>query len=110
MTAESLTLDRIAGIGYRKSLEFLIKDYLIHKFPEETEAIKSMALANCIANKVPIEKIRVVASRCAWLGNDEAHYVRKHNNRDLVDLKKLIEASVYWISMELVTEDALSIG
>lgn len=107
LEAETSGLDEIAGIGYRKSLEFLIKDYLIHKSPDDAETIKKMELGNCIANKVSNENIKTVASRSAWLGNDQTHYVQRFEDRDIEDMKKFIKATVYWISMELITEDAL---
>ena len=34
LAAENSRLNEIAGVGYRKSLEFLIKDYLILPFPK----------------------------------------------------------------------------
>lgn len=106
--AETLGLDEIAGIGYRKSLEFLIKDYLIHTAPDDADKIKGMELGNCIANKLSNEKLKAVASRCAWLGNDMTHYVQHFEDRDIKDMKNFIDAVVYWVSMELITEDALS--
>ena len=50
-----------------------------------------------------------MASRSAWLGNDQTHYVQRFEDKDINDMKNFIKASVYWISMELITEEALSI-
>lgn len=108
--AEDLGLDGIAGIGYRKALEFLIKDFCIHLTPENEEEIKNEALGKCIATRIQNEQIKTLASRSAWLGNDETHYVRKHDNRDVKDLKVFIEACVYFVGMTLVVEDAASIS
>lgn len=108
LAAESAKLDQISGVGYRKALEFLIKDYLIHLKPEDADAIKKMELGNCIANKVSNDRIKAVASRSAWIGNDQTHYVQRFEDRDVEDMKKFIDACVYWIAMELITEDALS--
>ena len=55
-------------------------------------------------------QIKVLAERSAWLENDEAHYVRKHIDRDIVDMKRFIMATVYFISMILISEDAESIN
>lgn len=107
--AETSGLNELAGMGYRKALEFLIKDYLIHTAPDDADTVKGMELGNCIANKVSNERLRAVASRSAWLGNDQAHYVQRFQDHDIEDLKRFINASVYWISMELTTEEALSI-
>ena len=108
LAAESAKMDEIAGMGYRKALEFLIKDYLIHLDPADMDTIRRMELGNCIANKVSNDKIKTVASRSAWIGNDQTHYVQRFEDRDIKDLKQFIDACVYWISMELITEDALS--
>ena len=48
LAAESSGLDEIAGLGYRKSLEFLIKDFAIHIYPDEADAIKNKPLSQCI--------------------------------------------------------------
>ena len=109
LAAEDAGLDQICGIGYRKALEFLIKDYLIHKEPDAKETIEKMELGNCIANKIDDGDLRAVAQRCAWLGNDEAHFYRKHEEYSLDDLKRLLDAAVYWVSMKLTTEFALEI-
>lgn len=109
LAAESSGLDQIAGIGYRKALEFLIKDYLIHTTPDEEAAIKGALLGTCISKWVQNDNLKAVASRCAWLGNDQTHYVQKFEEYDLADLKRLIETSVYWICMELNTAEALKI-
>lgn len=75
--AEQQDLEEICGVGYRKALEFLIKDYLISKGEENEETIKNAPLGQCIQNYVNDDRIKKVAKRAAWLGNDETHYVRK---------------------------------
>lgn len=109
LAAETHGLDEICGMGYRKALEFLIKDYLISREPEKADSIRNMELGNCIANKIAENNIKTVASRCSWLGNDHSHYVVKFSEKDLTDLKMLLDATVYWIMMTLVTEEALRI-
>ena len=109
LAAETAELDEIAGMGYRKALEFLVKDYLISETPEEKETIEKMELGNCIANKISDENLKLVASRCAWLGNDETHYYRKHIDYGLEELKSFLDAVVYWISSCLATKAAMDI-
>lgn len=108
LAAETSGLDEIAGLGYRKSLEFLIKDFAIHENPENEEKIKSMPLAACIKNYIDSPNIKTLATRSAWIGNDEAHYIRKQEDRDVSDMKSFIQVTVYFISMILITEDAAS--
>lgn len=108
LAAESYGLDEIAGLGYRKSLEFLVKDFAIHEHPEYADKIKSMPLAACIKDFIDAPNIKTLATRSAWIGNDEAHYIRKQEDRDVSDMKSFIQATVYFISMILITEDAAS--
>lgn len=108
LQAENMGLDEIAGLGYRKSVEFLIKDYAIHENPDNEEEIKNTWMKVCIDKYIDDEKIKTLAERSDWIGNDEAHYVRKQENRDIKDMKKFIKAMVYFIGMTLITEDASS--
>lgn len=103
-TAEQQNLSEICGVGYRKSLEFLIKDYSILLYESEKEKIEKLSLAKCIKDFVADNRIKSVAKRAAWLGNDETHYIRKWEGKNLQDLKKLIELTVHWIEMEKLTE------
>lgn len=106
--AEASLLDEIAGLGYRKALEFLIKDYAIHEHPEHIEDIMVKPLAQCIRNYIKNDEIVTLAERSTWIGNDEAHYIRKQKNRDVSDMKTFIEAIVYFIGIILIKEDAAS--
>lgn len=108
LEAERRQLDEIAGIGYRKALEFLVKDYCKHAHPDESDEIERTWLKTCIVKFIPQQSIQTLASRAAWIGNDEAHYTRKHEDRDIADMKSFIQAMVHYIGMELVLEDAAS--
>jgi hypothetical protein len=103
---ENKKLDRIAGMGYRKSLEFLIKDYLIKKKPGEEEKIKSTMLGPCI-QQIDDNRIKAIAERATWLGNDETHYTRKWADKDISNLKALIQLVVNYISDELLFEETM---
>lgn len=98
--AEQNELDLISGIGYRKALEFLVKDYLIYLSPDDTDEILKKQLTPCI-NMLDNHNIKEIARRASWLGNDEAHYMRKWEDKDINDLKKLIEVTVYFIAMDV---------
>ena len=92
-------------MAYRKALEFLVKDYLIKFTDNNEEDVNKMPLGQCIKS-IDNPKIRTVASRSAWLGNDHSHYQVKFEEYDLSDLKKLIDAVAYWISVEIITLNA----
>lgn len=104
--AEQINLNQICGVGYRKALEFLIKDYLISKESDEQtiENIKKKFLNNCIQENVQNDNIKNVAKRAVWLGNDETHYIRQWADKDVNNLKQLIDLTVRWIENEIETE------
>lgn len=106
--AEQSGLNEICGLGYRKSLEFLVKDYAIHLNPEDKEVIKSSKLFQCIQKYIESKKIKTLATACAWIGNDETHYVRKHENYGIDQLKAFISSVVSFIDSDLSYEEALS--
>lgn len=108
-SAENAGLEQICGAGYRKALEFLIKDYLLKQnhIQEEQVKIKHEQLGVCIENRIQNANIKEVAKRAAWLGNDETHYLRKWNQKDLQDLKMLIDLTVHWIEAEALTNQLL---
>lgn len=104
--AELQGLTNICGMGYRKALERLIKDYLINIAGNDAKEIAGMSLGKCIKDKIDNPKIQIVASRSAWLGNDHSHYQTRFEEFNLNDLKSLIDAVAYWISIEIITRNA----
>lgn len=108
IAAEAHELDQISGVGLRKALEFLIKDYLCHQNAddlEKIEGIKKATLAQCINNYIDYEPLKRAATLATWLGNDETHYTRKFEDKDINHLKKLIQISVGWINSVIVGEE-----
>ena len=92
--SEALELDQVAGCGYRKALEFLIKDYLTGQEEDDSkkEAIRQDSLGANIKKRMgESPRIQNCAERAAWLGNDETHYARKWKDKDINDLKTLIQ-------------------
>ncbi len=104
MAAESQGLDQLVGIGLRKALEFLVKDFAMKQNPEQSESIKRMPLAQCIDQFISDANIKACAKRAAWLGNDETHYIRKWEGRDIDDLKLLVRLTSNWVDNVLLTE------
>jgi hypothetical protein len=102
--AEQSGLDQIAGVGYRKALEFLVKDYCIYRHPDKAEEIKAKFLDKCIKTYVDDANIKDCAELATWLGNDETHYVRRWEDKDIKDLKALINLTITWIQTNLLTE------
>lgn len=105
--AEQHGLNLVAGPGYRKALEFLMKDYACMLQPDQKGAIEKMLLGLCISTYIKSDQIKAIAKRAAWLGNDETHYIRKWADKDLNDLKKLISLTLHWIEAEKLSQDII---
>ena len=102
--AEQNNLNQITGVGFRKALEFLIKDYAIKNNSSEEESIKKAPLMQVINKYITDTNIKNVATRAVWLGNDETHYMRVWEDKDLSFLKKLIDLTIHWIEAEELTK------
>lgn len=101
--AEQGNLNDICGMAYRKALEFLIKDYAILLNPEKSDEIKGKLLSKCIEDHIDDRRIKKLAKASAWIGNDETHYVRKHEDYNTNDLKMFIDATVSFIDYDLTS-------
>jgi hypothetical protein len=100
--AEQYGLENVAGPGYRKSLEILIKDFLISINPADQVVIThEHKLQKLITERIDHPLLRESVSRAAWLGNDEVHYARTWEDKDVSDLKSLIDIAVTFIAYEI---------
>ncbi len=99
--ADSMGLHLICGAGYRKSLEFLIKDYVNFTKPKKKQIVSDHSLGWLIVNEVDSEKVKFTAGLAKDVGNDETHYEKKIEELSLEDLRKLIKLTTNWISDEL---------
>ena len=108
LTAEHYNLTELIGIGLRKSIEFLIKDFLIKIKNYDIDKISDMNLQKAI-NEIDNTNIRTLATKVYWLGNDETHYLKKHKDRDYNDIKIFIKVLYAHINNELILLDAESI-
>lgn len=102
--AQEAGLDQIAGMGYRKALEFLVTDYLM-KFPvdgidQEWLTSPKTTLGNKIS-KIPGNRIQVLAKAISYLGNDETHYSKQHPEHDIDSIKAFIRVLVSEIDNEI---------
>lgn len=105
--AEEIGLDKICGPGYRKSLEFLIKDYAIHINPDKENEIKKAKLGQVIENYYEsMPQLQSLSKMATYIGNDETHYIRKWNDQDIKSMKAFIMSAVSLISGTLDAEKA----
>lgn len=103
--AESYNLLEICGMGYRKALEALVKQYAIELFPDEAQTIQKEMLMPTI-QRFASPKIVTLATAATWLGNDHAHLVTKHPDYDLNALKSFINVLCQYIQSEKEIEKA----
>ena len=61
-----------------------------------------MQVINSYMKEAP--KVKSCAEKAVWLGNDETHYERKWENKDINDLKLLIKLTLHHIEAEILTE------
>ena len=108
LTAQQYGLDEVVGIGLRKSIEFLIKDYLIHFKKKNKDKISEMQLGS-LFKELQDERLNPLITSIAWLGNDESHYIRKFENHDIEDMKDFITALIHFVSCDLSVEKAKKI-
>lgn len=89
LVAENSGLDELAGMGYRKSIEYLVKDWAIQNKPEDIEIIKGKWLGQIITDYFAGD-LKDILERATWLGNDQSHYNKLFDDYNLEDLKELI--------------------
>jgi hypothetical protein len=95
----------LEGMGIRKALEFLVKDFEISHHPQHADRIRKLRLGPVIDEFCDDTKLKAAAKRATWLGNDETHYTRIWTDKDVTDLKKLVRITVSWIEREILTAE-----
>lgn len=106
--ANQLGFEQISGPGYRKALEFLIKDYAISfSSEEECEKIKKSFVGDVVKKFIKDPRIQSIAEVALWLGNDETHYLKIWQDKDISDFKLLIDLTIHWIEIEVLSNDYL---
>lgn len=107
--AEKSGLKRAAGPTYRKALEHLVKDFAKYNAPGETDKINRQSLMQTINDYIQHPSILQLAKAATWLGNDQTHTVRQHEEYDLEDLKRFVLATAKYIDLELTASQALEL-
>ena len=106
---DELGLSEVSGMVFRKSLEFLVKEFAkdglgnnVDNKKETFNEINKMSLASCIKKYINDPNTKSMAERTAWLGNDETHYLRKWPEKDINDLKVLLKLTINSIENQLL--------
>lgn len=105
--AEDAGLDQLAGMGYRKALEFLIKDFAIHEEPDKQAEIKAQFLGKVISDRLnEFKKLQSLATAANWIGTDQTHYEQRYTDKDINDMKRYILSASNLISGDYLADDA----
>lgn len=103
------SLDEIAGMGFRKSIEILITDFLKDFTPEgvndEWLENPKTSLSQKI-DKLGSKRLITLSKTISYLGNDETHYTRRHEEHDTKSLLAFIKPLLSEIENELTYIEA----
>lgn len=98
--AKNNNLTYLYGMGYRKAIEYLVKDYAIKENPGEQAVIENKTLHNCIVDYFKNSEAKDALLACKWIGNDETHYVNNNTIEELFLCEQLIEDVLHYIRRE----------
>lgn len=96
--------DELVGMGLRKSLEFLVFDFLKSQnidFNEHTTLSQAI-------NKLD-KAFRTTAQVASWIGNDHTHYFVKNSNLNIDSLIKYVKTIAYHITACLIDSETNAI-
>ena len=99
LVAQKNGLESVAGMGFRKAIEFLVKPYVKSLFPDQASVIDNEPLSITIS-RIQYPLITRLAKAATWLGNDQTHIQQWHINYDVEDLKRFIKSLCLIIEAE----------
>jgi len=91
LEAEMHGLDELAGMGFRKSIEYLVKDWAIQNNPNDKDKIIEDLWLGQVIKEYYDGNLKEILERATWLGNDQSHYNKLFEEYDVDVLKELIE-------------------
>ncbi len=108
LKAQSLRLEDICGPGFRKSLEFLLKEFLLSEpdikgDSDKEKEVRKLMLGTLLTKYIKDDNLKEVAEGASWMGNDETHFEKRWHEKDVEDLKEAIQLAVNWIDSTLRT-------
>ncbi|HAO23404.1 MAG: hypothetical protein BWK80_46960 [Desulfobacteraceae bacterium IS3] len=101
--AEAANLHQLAGIGLYKSLDFLIRDFLLSENPEQQQ-IHTIPLTECIESYIDDPKIRSCARHAGWFSDKNAFHQMLWDGKDIDNVKLLIRLTINWIESSVLAK------
>lgn len=71
---------------------------------DQQEEVRKAFLGSVIEKHIDQDRIKQCAKRAAWLGNDQTHYTRKWEDKDIHDLKSLIMMTLNHIDLTIESD------
>lgn len=94
----------LAAMGYRKSLEILVKDYAINELGHPYEQVANKSLYDSISTYLPMQELINTADVVRILGNDKTHYKVKHSQYDVETLKQYLDLFIQLIETKYLID------
>ena len=107
--AQDEGLDQIAGMGFRKSLEFLVTDFLLIYPPQDVTEVWLTNPTTTLGQKIEKlenQRIKKLSKAISFLGNDETHYTKRHPEHDVESIKTFIKALLSDVENEITLIEA----
>lgn len=103
--AKSEGMIDLAGMGFRKALECLLKDTLIYLEKDTPEHIAALSLNEAIKSFSDNPRLIKAATQARVVGNEYTHYQARYEGYDIDVLQKLISITLHWFIMEIETAE-----
>lgn len=109
-SADQLNYSELDGMGYRRALEYLVKDYLLsfQLTDKSKEDVYHMSLSDAI-KLLDNDELKNLAKASSWLGNDYSHTEIKWDDYGMEDLKSFIKAFASFIQFKVNAQKAQEI-
>ena len=102
LIADDDGLTEITGIAFRKAFEVLVKDYAAYLNRDvDKQKILKLSLKQTIDKYFNNSDFQSIFQKISWLGNDHSHTFNKHEEYNVNDLKRFINACVSKIISQL---------
>ena len=92
----------LAAIGFRASLEILVKDYAIVELRKDVKNVSGKTLYDAISEYLPAKDLTKVSDVVRILGNDYAHYSRKYPEYDFALLDEYMKLFISLVRAQLL--------
>ena len=106
LQAKEYNLTEIYGMGLRKSMECLVKDYAVYTEQDSEEIVSQKTLAECISCYIQNSDIKTLATSCRKIGNNETHWKNENDISDIHLMEQVMECIVTFIANKVTVLDA----